>query len=97
MTLLLAGCLGPTDEQIQTAETACEEFVLEKIGEYGNESYIFDTYAKDGKIVVEVGLREGERWRNRNDDSYSVRLCLYDENQGTIEIPSLLEMGQWKR
>jgi hypothetical protein len=97
LSILLTGCFGPSAEQKQRAETVCEKFVLEKLGEFGDESHIFDTYSKDGKIVVEVGLREGERWRGRGDNSYSVRLCVYDEEKGTIEIPSLLNMGQWKK
>jgi len=96
-SLSLSGCFGPSDEQKQRAETACEKFVLKKIAEYGNEAHIFDTYSKNDKIVVEVGYREGERWRKRGEDSYSVRICVYDEKAGTIKIPSLLNMGTWRK
>lgn len=95
-TLSFVGCFGPSDEQLQRAQTECENFVLEKVAnKYRDETHIFDTFTKDGKIVVEVGYREKNRsW---GDDSYSVRICLYDEEQGRIQIPSVFNMGQWKR
>lgn len=97
LAILLAGCFGPSAEQKQRAETACEKFVLEKVAEkYLDETHVFDTYVKDGKIVVEVGYRRESRSYS-DGDSYSVRICLYDEEKGTIEIPSVLNMGQWKK
>ncbi|PSF07692.1 hypothetical protein C7H09_09435 [Marinobacter fuscus] len=93
LTTLLTGCLGPSAEQKVKAEVACEKYVLDNFQKHFGESHIFDTYVKDEKIVVEVGYRDKRSY----SDSYSVRVCIYDEAAGTIRIPSLLEMGQWRR
>lgn len=97
--LSLVGCFGPSDEEKQRVETACKEFVIDKLeSKYTHEAHVFDTYTKDGKIVVEVGYRYNEdyKWK-RDGDSYSVRICVYDEEKGTISIPSVFEMGQWRK
>jgi hypothetical protein len=96
LSLTLVGCFGPSDEQKKRAQVACEKFVLDKLGEYGNEAHTFDIYAKKDKIVVEVGYIEGKRWRT-DDDSYSVRICVYDEEKGTIMLPSIFNMGEWSK
>lgn len=96
LLLFVGGCSGPSDELKQRAQTACEKFVLEKIAnQYGDETHIFDTYIKKDKIVVEVGYRATSR--SYGEDSYSVRKCLYDDEAGTISIPSIIEMGQWNK
>ncbi len=93
----ITGCFGPSEEQKQIAQTACEEFVMEKLGSsWRDETYVFETYVKKGKIVVEVGLRDKESYR-RDNDSYSVRLCVFDEKEGTIMLPGLFNMGEWSK
>lgn len=92
IALTLAGCFGPSDEQKKRAMIACEKFVLDKLGGYLSEAHTFDIYAKRDKIVVEVGYKA---WAN--DDSYSVRFCIYDEEKRTISLPSVLNMGQWNK
>lgn len=87
----------PTDAQKERAESRCEKFVLDNVGDYGDESRIFDTFAKNGKIVVEVGRREGKAWRSSKDTAYSVRLCIYDEEGGTIQMPSVFNEAEWRR
>lgn len=80
----------PSSEQIAIASKSCEEFVKEK---FEKETHIFDTWAKKGKIVVEVGYRKPYS----SDSSYSVRLCVVDNEKGTIQIPGLLNDNEWNK
>lgn len=94
--LSLAGCSDIPEELLQEAQGECEKFVLEKVAnKFNDETHIFDTYTKDGNIVVEVGYRE--KSRAPGDDAYAVRICLYDDEERRITIPSLLDMGSWRK
>jgi len=81
---------GPSSEQIATASKSCEEFVKEK---FEKDTHIFDTWSKKGKIVVEVGYRNPYS----SESSYSVRLCVVDDEKGTIQIPGLLNDNEWNK
>lgn len=87
--LLLAGC-GPSSEKVAAASKACEEFVQEKLE---RDTHVFDTWSKNGNIVVEVGYKKPYS----SDKSYSVRLCVVDEKKGTVELPSPLNNSEWKK
>jgi hypothetical protein len=82
---------GPSSEKIATASKLCEEFVQEN---FERDTHVFDTWTKKGKIVVEVGYRIP---RHSSDSSYSVRLCVVDDEKGTIEIPGLLNNNEWNK
>jgi hypothetical protein len=100
-----AGCLDATDESTrlssdlaERANVECKKFVLEKAAEkYRDETHVFDTYLKEGKVVVEVGYRDKDFYRRRGDDSYSARICVYDESEGTVMLPSALDMSEWRK
>jgi len=90
----LNGC-GPSSQQMSTATDACQNFVEEKMSVFKKDTHIFDSWVKDGKIVVEVGYKQYPI--THVDDSYNTRLCVYDEEKGTISLPSLLNNSEWRK
>lgn len=91
--LFLLGC-EPTEQQKSVASKACSNFVLEKSDlKYCGEANVFDIYSKNGRIVVEVGYKNG----CTGEDSYSIRLCVYDEEKQTVLLPGLLDQNDWRK
>lgn len=87
----LSGC-GPSSEQLATATDACQGFVQERMSVTKENTRIFDSWEKDGKIVVDVGYKQ-----RSYDSSYSMRLCVYDDKEGTITLPSVLNENDWRK
>jgi len=92
--LLVAGCSGkPTEEETKMVSAACENFITKQMGgDYKVETHVFDVYKKKGKLVAEVGYRD-----KYSDESYSVRLCVLDEEKETISSPSPLNDSEWSK
>ena len=84
----LAGCSGPSKEDITRATEACEKFVQEEFEPY---THVFDTWEKSGKIVVEIGHNDSPY-----KTKYSVRLCVVDLEKDRISVPSVFNMNEWK-
>ena len=87
--LMLKGCFGPSEDEISRATTACEEFIKEEFQPY---THVFDTWGKDGNIVVEIGYND-----SLYETKYSVRLCVVDLEAGRISVPSVFNMNEWKK
>lgn len=85
----IAGC-GPSQEKIDFAQGVCEEFIQDK---FERDTHVFDSWVKDGKLVFEIGYRK----KYSSDSSYSVRLCVYDEEKGSIMSPSPFNTSEWKK
>ena len=89
----VAGCLGPSDEEKNLAKDLCPKFIEKNIKSRTSiESKIVDIYPKKGKVVVEVGYRD-----KYSDDSYSIRLCVFDREAGTIFSPSPMNASEWTK
>lgn len=86
---------GPSSAQISAATSECQSFVEDKMGVLKEDTHIFDSWVKDGKIVVEVGYKQYPI--KSRDDSYNTRLCVYDEEKGTISLPSVLNNSEWRK
>ncbi len=90
-TLTLVAC-SPSAEKIEEASKECEAFIAKEMNGRDLETKVFDTWTKDGAIVVEVGYKE-----RSSSGSYSVRKCVYDEAKGRISSPSPLNDSQWSK
>lgn len=97
--ILVGGCTespdatGPTEMEKRLVSSACQDFIVEQMGGKGEvDAHIFDVYKKRGKLVAEVGYRD----KYDHDSAYSVRLCILDEERGTISSPSPLDDSEWK-
>lgn len=95
----IVGCSGPSEEEINTASSACEKFIAKEMK--GSDwlspeidTYVFETWVKNGKIVANIGYRDES---SNADSSYIVRLCVYDKEQGTISSPSPLNDSEWRK
>ena len=100
LTILITGCSGHTDDQIKDAQAACKKFVHKEVADkYQDETHVFDTYSKNGKIVVEVGYRPKDEIdrKLKGSDSYMVRLCVYDDEAGRISLPGIYNMEEWRK
>lgn len=92
--LIVAGCTEPSDEEKTMISSACGDFIAKEMGgEYKIETHIFDVYKKKGNLVAEVGYRD----KYKSDDSYSVRLCILDQEKETISSPSPLNDTEWRK
>jgi hypothetical protein len=89
--LILAGC-GPSPEELTAASSACLKFYKEERLPHYWQTNANDTWVKDGKIVVELAVRESE-----NSKSYRPRLCVYDKEGGRLSIPALIEQARWQK
>lgn len=86
----------PSSSEYTEAETECERFVKDNFGKhFGDDTEVFDTYRKRGKIVVEVGYREAPRSQDRT--SYSLTLCVYDAQERTVMLPGAFNMEAWRK
>jgi hypothetical protein len=88
----LAGCSGPSQEDIKVASDACQEFIAKKMRVSLDDTKVFDAWSKNGAVVLDVGYKK-KYW----EDSYSVRRCVYDEKKGTISSPSPLNDSEWAK
>lgn len=95
IAMLSLNACGPSPQQISAASSACQDFVQEKMIIVKENTHVFDSWVKDGKIVVEVGYKEYPN--NLKADSYNTRLCVYDEEKGTISLPSLFNNSEWRK
>jgi hypothetical protein len=89
---LLISCSGPSKEEVEIAGQACQTFIAENMGVPEENTKVFDSWKKKGAVVIDVGYK-----RYYSDDSYSMRLCVYDSKKGTISSPSPLNQGQWEK
>lgn len=93
---ILAGCSkSPSKEQMEIGGEACRDFIAKemKTGSRDLEATITDAWMKDDKVVFEVGYRE----KFTRDSSYAIRLCIYDEKQGTLSSPSPFNSSKWEK
>ena len=93
LVIPLAACFGPSKEENELVEKNCSEFVEKEMNGQYQQTKVFDTYSKKGKVVVEVGYKD----RHSSGDSYSVRLCVVDFDKGTLSSPSPLNDSEWKK
>lgn len=97
LAIQLVGCFGPTDEERAIAEEKCPEFIAENVhtvpGMGSVNTRILDVYKKNGRVVAEVGYRQGYS----SSDSYSVRLCVIDLEKNTLTAPGLINASQWQK
>lgn len=92
--IIATGCTGPSNEEKTLVSSACEDFITKEMGgEYKIETHIFDVYKKKGNLVAEVGYRD----KYKSEDSYSVRLCVVDQEKGYISSPSPLNDTEWAK
>jgi len=94
----IVGCTGPSEEKIKAASNACEKFIAKQMepSKWSSdiETHIFETWVKNGNIVASVGYRD--KYKDKKD-TYSVRLCVYDEKNKTISSPSPLNDSEWRK
>jgi hypothetical protein len=96
LVAVLAGCSKkPSKEQLETGGELCRAFIAKemKTGRYDLDTTITDAWMKEGKVVFEVGYRE----KFSEGSSYSIRLCIYDEAQGTLSSPSPFNSSKWDK
>jgi hypothetical protein len=96
-SVLLVACSGLSDEEKNLYSSECQKFVEEnapgQFGSYGFDMKVFDIYKKKGSWVVEVGYKR----RADNRDSYSVRLCVVDAENGRLSLPSPMNDREWRK
>lgn len=93
----LVACSGLSDEEKNLYSSECKKFVEEnapgRFGSYGFDMKVFDIYKKNGKWVVEVGYKRNADY----GDSYSVRLCVVDAENGRLSLPSPMNDSEWRK
>jgi hypothetical protein len=96
LVIFLTGCswFGPSDEEKKAASSACEKFVSKRMGVGCTRT--FDVYKKKGKLVAEVGYAKGFGDCD-TITKYSVRLCVIDNEKGTITLPAVFNEGEWSK
>lgn len=96
-TVLLVACSGLSDEEKDLYSSECQKFVEEnapgRFGSGGFDMKVFDIYKKKGNWVVEVGYKR----RADYGDSYSVRLCVIDAENGRLSLPSPMSDSEWQK
>jgi len=94
---LLVACSGLSDEERNLYSSECEKFVEQnapgRLGSMGFDMKVFDIYKKKSKWVVEVGYKR----RADYGDTYSVRLCVVDPENGRLSLPSLMNQSEWQK
>ena len=95
--VLLVACSGLSDEEKNLYSSECQKFVKEnapgQFGSMGFDMKVFDIYKKKGHWVLEVGYkRKADR-----GDSYSVRLCVVDAENGRLSLPSPINDSEWRK
>ncbi|WP_417532186.1 hypothetical protein [Marinobacter lipolyticus] len=96
-SVLLVACSGLSDEERNLYSSECENFVEEhapgSLGSRGFDMKTFDIFEKKGKWVVEVGFKR----RVDYGDTYSVRLCVVDPENGRLFLPSMMGQSEWRK
>ena len=99
---LMASCIPDEKDKSSSkhsddsiALTECQEFIKKNAPHIGGaglmESTVFDSYKKNGNLVVEVGYKQGD------GDTYRTRLCIIDSDKGTISSPSIFNESEWRK
>jgi hypothetical protein len=87
---------GPSDEEKAIFSGECQKFIKDNapiVGGAGRvETAVFDIYEKKGKLVVEVGYKQGTF-----NNTYTTRLCVIDSDKGTMSSPSPLNDSEWRK
>lgn len=96
----ISGCgWSPSEEEKAIAEKECINLIAESMDIFTTipeaAPKIFDTYTKNGKIVMEVGYKLRE-YQGANVP-YSVRLCVVDLEKGTVALPSPFNSSEWRK
>lgn len=83
------------DPRMLRASQACEEFVAESMVSKPSlvdrmRTYTLDSWERSGAIVVDVGYKEafGDR---------GTQLCVYNEAEGTLSLPSPFNESKWRK
>lgn len=98
LMVALTGCgKSPSKAQLETGGEACRQFIAKEMKSdvafaKNIETQINDAWMKDGKVVFEVAYRE-----EYSRKSYSIRLCVVDEEKGTLMSPSPLNSSKWEK
>ena len=92
IVVLIAGCSGPSQEEIDMMSEACREFISDNMTTSLRNTQVFENWNKNGVVVFEIGYKN-----SRFDTSYTVRKCVYDEKNGTISSPSPLNDSEWAK
>ena len=100
---LISGCgWNPSEEQKVMAEKACINLIDDSMNIFTNASSfpdaipkVFDTYTKNGKIVMEIGYKIVKY--QGTSEPYSVRLCVVDLEKGTVALPSPFNSSEWRK
>ncbi|WP_152985553.1 hypothetical protein [Pseudomonas taeanensis] len=97
--ILISGCgWSPSEEEKIMSEKACKNLLDESMrifttGE--NAPKVFDTYTKNGKLVMEIGYKIVKY--QGHTEPYSVRLCVVDLEKKTVTLPSPLNYSEWRK
>lgn len=76
-------------DQIARAEDACIWWFKRERELSGAGVFTSDIWEKDGRIVVEVGF-------DKNSNSYSTRLCVFDPLTGKMQAPNNFTRSRWE-
>lgn len=91
----------PSAEETAMAEKACIKLIDDSMEIYTTNNFpnavpkIFDTYTKNGKIVMEIGYKVVQS--GGSTKPYSVRLCVVDLEKGTVALPSPFNFSEWRK
>lgn len=101
-TIILAGAIsgvalvlawatlgGESSASMSSAEAACERWIGDAFDSQ-NETTVFGSWKKRGKIVVDVGY-------NPQGSNYSTRICVYDPKTGDLVAPNAFQQSQWMK
>lgn len=91
-TMTLTGCFGPSEEEITNIKEQCVKFVEENRNSLGAYIKAVDHWTKDGNVVVEVAQS-----KHSSDTTYTPRLCVYNQDKGTIQLPALMSQDRWRK
>lgn len=88
---------GFTAGEFERAAKSCESFVRAEMGNLVElDTRIIDSYAVRGNIVVEIGFRE-PRSEMADRGSYYTRVCVSDQENGDLYLPSLQDEPNWRQ
>ena len=91
-TLTLTGCFGPSEEEITQIKEQCVKFVEDNRNDFGAFIKAVDHWTKDGNVVVEVAQS-----KRSTDTSYTPRLCVYNQDKKTIQLPAIMSQDRWRK
>lgn len=90
--LCLAGCSGPSREELARVKSECASFHKQERAKFGAIVKPIDHWTKDGHIVVELSEKASE-----DASKYTSHLCVYDKDKGSIALPSVFERSRWSK